>query len=205
MNWELFYLVCFFVGLGLSALAFLGGAFHMHLPFRMHLPGRLHVPHVAHHASAADLPFFNTTSIMAFLCWFGGMGYLLMHYGHFWFLVAFVLSTAFGLGGAALMFFFLAKVVLSHESPLNPDDFEMVGVVGVISSGIRAGGTGELIYLQQGTRRVCGARSQEGAAIAKGCEVVVTGYEQGIAFVRPWNEFAEEHHITTADNTAAKA
>jgi hypothetical protein len=43
-----------------------------------------------------------------------------------------------------------------------------------------------------GTRRVCGARSDDGAAVAKGAEVVVTRYEKGIAYVRLWSEMSEE-------------
>jgi hypothetical protein len=58
---------------------------------------------------------------------------------------------------------------------------------------IRAGGTGELIYSQEGTRRVAGARSEDGAAIPKGTEVVVTRYEKGIAYVRSWDKFASLH------------
>ncbi len=57
---------------------------------------------------------------------------------------------------------------------------------------IREGGTGELIYSQAGTRRVCGARSEDGSAILRGTEVVVTRYERGIAYVRPWSEIAGE-------------
>jgi hypothetical protein len=68
----------------------------------------------------------------------------------------------------------------------------MVGVLGRISSSIRAGGTGELIYSQAGTRRVCGARGDEGNAIAKGTEVVVTRYEKGLAYVRLWSEMSGE-------------
>ena len=41
-----------------------------------------------------------------------------------------------------------------------------------------------MIYSQEGTRRVAGARSEDGAAIPKGAEVVVTRYEKGIAYVR---------------------
>ena len=68
----------------------------------------------------------------------------------------------------------------------------MVGVLGRLSMPIREGGTGELIYSQAGTRRVCGARSEDGAAISKGTEVVVTRYEQGIAYVRRWSELSGE-------------
>ncbi|MGA8286755.1 MAG: hypothetical protein WB796_18535, partial [Candidatus Sulfotelmatobacter sp.] len=65
-------------------------------------------------------------------------------------------------------------------------------VLGRICSPIRAGGTGEIIYTQMGTRRVCGARSDEGSVIAKGTEVVVTRYEKGIAYVRLWSEMSGE-------------
>jgi hypothetical protein len=59
-----------------------------------------------------------------------------------------------------------------------------------VTVGIREGGTGEIVYSQAGTRRSAGARSEEGAAIARGSEVVVTKYERGIAYVRPWEELA---------------
>ena len=77
---------------------------------------------------------------------------------------------------------------MPREEALDPADYDMVGVLGKLSMPIRAGGTGELIYSQDGTRRVAGARSEDGAPIAKGAEVVVTRYEKGIAYVRPWEE-----------------
>jgi len=49
---------------------------------------------------------------------------------------------------------------------------------------------GELVYTQGGTRKSCGARSDDGSAIEKGSEVVVTGYERGIATVRRWADLA---------------
>jgi hypothetical protein len=45
-----------------------------------------------------------------------------------------------------------------------------------------------MIFSQAGTRRAAPARSEDGVAIAKGIEVVVTRYERGIAYVRPWEE-----------------
>src|SRR5205807_9083369 len=140
---------------------------------------------------------------MAFLCWFGGMGYLLTQYSRIWFALAFLLSLATGLGGAAIVFWFLVKVLVQHENPLSSEDFEMVGVVGSVTSSIRAGGSGEMQFLQEGTRRVAGARSADGTAIAKGAELVVTRYDKGIAFVRPWAEFADEHRIAVEDEKAA--
>jgi len=41
------------------------------------------------------------------------------------------------------------------------------GVLGRVGSSIRTGGTGEMVYTQMGTRRVCGARSEDSSAIAK--------------------------------------
>jgi membrane-bound ClpP family serine protease len=97
-----------------------------------------------------------------------------------------------GMIGAAIVFFMVSKLLIKHDRPLDPADYEMVGVLGRICSSIREGGTGEIIYSQQGTRQTCGARSENGAAIAKGTEVVVTRYERGLAYVRPWEELQQE-------------
>lgn len=76
---------------------------------------------------------------------------------------------------------------------MDAADYEMVGVLGRTSLPIReTGGTGEIIYSQAGTRRTCGARSEDGGAIEKGTEVVVTRYDKGIAYVRKWEEMSGE-------------
>jgi membrane protein implicated in regulation of membrane protease activity len=139
-----------------------------------------------------DLPWFNFGTIAAFLAWFGGVGYLLQRYYSLWFVVTLALAIASGVGAAAVVFWFLVKVLLAREAPLNPADYEMIGMLGKLSMSIRAGGTGELIYSQEGTRRVAGARSEDGAAIAKGTEVMVTRYEKGIAYVRAWEDVVAE-------------
>src|SRR5207248_1278292 len=36
MNWELFYLVCFFLGFALSLISFVAGGVHLHLPTKLH-------------------------------------------------------------------------------------------------------------------------------------------------------------------------
>ncbi len=56
---------------------------------------------------------------------------------------------------------------------------------------MRENGTGEMIFSQDGVRRAASARSEDGRPIAKGVEVVVTRYERGIAYVRPWEEISE--------------
>ena len=200
MNWETFYLTCFLVGLFLSALSLLGGmghfGGHVHLP---HVPHAGHIPHVPHagqvpHASGAtargggNVPWWNAFSIMIFLCWFGAAGYLLTRHGSLVAGVVLVLSAICGAAGGAIIFLFLTKVMLPHERELTADETEVVGVVGRVSSPIRADGTGEIVYQQLGSLRSAPARSENGEPIPKQEEVCVLRYEKGIAYVRRWEE-----------------
>jgi membrane protein implicated in regulation of membrane protease activity len=194
MTWEIFYLVCFLVGVTLSVLSFLGGSFHMP-HFHLHVPhGGAHFGGGGHGAggSGSEMPFLNFGTITAFLAWFGGTGYLLTRYSSL--VVAGVLVLAFvaGLVGAMIVFWFVAKLLLKHDRELDPADYEKVGVLGRIASPIRTGGTGEIIFSQEGTRQTCGARSENGQALSRGTEVIITRYEHGIAYVRRWEEMAEE-------------
>jgi len=222
MTWADFYLICFAVGFCFSFFSFLFGGSRtgrLHLPhFHGHAGGHFapaHAPVAPATAAAAHAPLvhgagaagpggagraargssvspFNPPSIAAFLAWFGGAGYLLTRFSAIWVGLALSLSVVSGLVGGAVIFFFLTRVLMSAQEFLDPADFEMVGVLGKLSMPIRAGGTGELIYSQMGTRRVCGARSDQGSAIAKGSEVVVTRYDRGIAYVSPWSELSGE-------------
>ena len=135
---------------------------------------------------------FNFVTFTAFLAWFGGTGYLLTRYSSLWFVMGLGIALVSGLAGGGMVFLFLSNVLTSEEENMDPADYEMVGVLGRTSMPIREGGTGEIIYSQAGTRRTCGARSDESIAIAKGAEVVVTRYEKGIAYVRLWTELSGE-------------
>src|ERR1700678_4194515 len=178
MNWSDFYFACFVFGFGLSVIALLGGS------------ARLHIPHLhLHGGHMRGGSWFNLATVAAFLAWFGGTGYLLEHYYGVWFALALGISIVSGIGAASVVFWFVAKVLIEREAPLDPADYEMVGVLGKLITPIRASGTGEVICSQEGTRRAAGARSEDGAAIPKGTEVVVTRYEKGIAYVRSWDEF----------------
>ena len=188
MTWSDFYLISFLLGFGLSVVALLAGSVHLHLP-HLHVHHGIHIPQ-AHAHAGADLPWFNFGTIAAFLAWFGGTGYLLEHYYGVWFVVALGVATLSGFGGAAIVFLFLARVLMAREAALDPADYDMVGVLGKLSLPIRQNGTGEIIYTQEGVRRVAGARSDDGTPIAKGSEVVVTRYEKGIAYVRRWDDLA---------------
>ena len=217
MTWSDFYLICFAVGFCFSFFSFLFGGTRLgrlHLPHVhghvAHLPAMHgpvgYVPAAGGHAPTAgasqesgapqhhgaSVSPFNPPVLAAFLAWFGGTGYLLTRFSAVWVSVGLLLSVLSGLFGGGIIFLFLSKVLMSDEECLDPADFEMVGVLGKLSVPIREGGTGELIYSQMGTRRVCGARSEEGVVIPKGTEVVVTRYEKGIAYVRLWTEMANE-------------
>ncbi|HZM09020.1 MAG TPA: hypothetical protein VFC15_02290 [Candidatus Limnocylindrales bacterium] len=191
MTWAMFYLVCFLVGVTLSVLSFFGGSFH--LPhFHLHVP-HVHVPHGgAHGGSGGEMPFLNFGTITAFLAWFGGAGYLLTRYSSLVVAGVLMLAVVAGIVGATIVFWFVAKLLLKHDRELDPADYDRVGVLARISSPIREGGTGEIIFSQEGTRNTCGARSENGEALARGTEVIVTRYERGIAYVRRWEELAEK-------------
>ena len=213
MTWADFYLICFAVGFCFSFFSFLFGgsrAGRLHLPhFHGHVGGAhlpsagapaAHGPVVAGHAPVAGagthaqqdsgVSPFNFVTLTAFLAWFGGTGYLLTRYSGLWVGFGLLASVTSGLIGGSIVFVFLSKVLISEEENMDPADYEMVGVLGRVCSSIREAGTGEMAYSQMGTRRVCGARSDDGTAIAKGTEVVVTRYEEGIAYVRLWSEMS---------------
>ncbi len=207
MTWADFYLVCFVVGFFLSVVIFLIGGAHLRLPhFHFQLGGThgggVHAPTGGH---VAQISPFNLITLTAFLAWFGGTGYLLARHSTMWFLTALIVSVLSGTGGAAIIYLFVRRVLSAPDEVLNTADFDMNGVLGKLSVRISQSGTGELIYSQAGTRRVCGARSENGSAIPKGTEVVVTRYERGIAYVRPWSEMAgdalEEKFPAAGDET----
>jgi membrane protein implicated in regulation of membrane protease activity len=202
MTWAAFYLVCFVVGFTLSLLSFVGGGLRWHLPHfphhsggsQLHLGGGPATPAGTAHppGRAGQVSPFNFVSFTAFLAWFGGIGYLLTRFSSVWFLIALGIALLGGLTGAAIVYLFLSRVLTSEDENLDPADYEMTGVLGRTSVPIRPGGTGEIIYSQAGTRRTCGARSENGSPIPKGHEVVVTRYEKGIAYVRLWSELSGE-------------
>lgn len=202
MTLESFFFICFGVGLTLSAVSFLAGSMHLHLPTKFHLNiGKLHLHGGGAHTGAPgahghtlDVSPFNFPSLMAFLAWFGGVGYLMTHHYGAGLALSLAASIGGGLLGGAIVYAFLRKL-MSFDGSLDPEDFQMEGVIGKLATNLRAGGTAELIYQQAGTRRVCAARAEGGERMEKGSEVVVTRYERGIAYVRRWEEFAEEHHI----------
>ncbi|HKW36112.1 MAG TPA: NfeD family protein [Candidatus Acidoferrum sp.] len=199
MTWSDFYLLCFLVGFSLSVLSFLAGAVHVHLPFKWHLPF-----HGGHHGggfakgglhkggtSGGHLSWFNASTIMAFLAWFGGTGYLLTRHSHLWTVLSLAIAVVAGLFAGWVVFRFMVKLVQVDDAPLTSDDRRVEGALATISMPIREKGTGEIIFVLGGTRRCAGARSGDGKPIEKGTEVVIERYEKGIAYVKKWEEFSK--------------
>ena len=89
------------------------------------------------------------------------------------------------------MFLFLVKVLLAHDKSLDAADYDMIGVLGHLSSAIREQGTGEMSFSQEGIRRSAPARTEDGTELAKGTDVIVTGYDKGIAYVRRWEDLTD--------------
>jgi membrane protein implicated in regulation of membrane protease activity len=199
MTWSDFYLFCFIVGFALSLVSFFAGAAHIHLPFKMHLPF-----HVGHHGGAGGglrgegmrgglrsgvhLSWFNASTAMAFLAWFGGTGYLLTRHSHLVALASLAISTVAGVVAGAVVFKFMVKLMQS-DPPLKSEDYRIEGNVATISMPIRENGTGEIIFSLGGAWRCAGARCDDGKPLEKGAEVVIERYEKGIAYVKRWEEF----------------
>ena len=199
MTWSDFYLLCFIIGFSLSVLSFLAGAVHIHLPFKVHMPF-LSAPHgdatshggIAKSASshgAGHISWFNASTVMAFLAWFGGIGYILSAHSHLVGLIALAFAIAGGLSASWAVFKFMVKLMNTESSHLKDEDYRHEGLVCTVTMPVRANGTGEIVYMQNGVRRSAGARSCNGKPLEKGAEVVIERYENGVAYVHRWEEF----------------
>jgi membrane protein implicated in regulation of membrane protease activity len=206
MTWSDFYLLCFLVGFSLSVLSFLAGAVNFHLPFHIHppFPGAHHAGGLSGGAhahggglksaaikSGGHISWFNASTLLAFLAWFGGVGYILTKHSHFVGLTILGFALLAGLFAGLLVFQFMARVVKATSSPMLDWDYRVEGTVGTVSMAIRENGTGEVIFEQNGARRSTGARSEDGTSLSKGAEVVIARYDDGIAYVKRWDEFTK--------------
>jgi membrane protein implicated in regulation of membrane protease activity len=209
----LFTIGSFLLGLGHDAAGAHGGdaggdAGHLHLgDHHIHLGGHGHAGAAGDQAGAGEHAapqsggrgqwqqggpsFFNLSTAMAFLTWFGGAGFILRVYYGAWLLVALAAASLAGLVGGALVFLFLSRVLYASQRILDPRDYFLPGTLARVTSAIRAGGIGEIVYTKGDTRQVAGARSVDGSAIERGVEVVIMRYERGLAYVQRWDELMQ--------------
>jgi len=187
------FITCFIAGLGLSVVSFISGLEHVNVfDHVFHGHRILHVPRVIRHAGPkrARTSMINAAAITAFLTWFGGGGLLLERLTPW--------SNALMLTGASVIGLVGGAVINSVINALSKreslaESLTMIGIIARTVVPIRAGdGTGEIVFTHAGARRVAAARSDDGRAIEKGTEVVVTKYEKGIAYVTTWEELSKE-------------
>ena len=204
MTWPNVYLLCFAVGVLWSIASLLLGGMHLGHSGAGHV-GHGHLGHHVGHAHAHShaghagsghgfgnhlLSMVNPSCAAIFLAWFGGIGYLLTRHSGLAFWLNLTIAVAMGGGGAWLLASFL-QFLQSREKPLDPLDYDMVGVLGEVSCKIRSEGVGEVIYVRDGARRPVPARSEDRTEIERGREVIVTRYEKGIAYVRTWEAMTQ--------------
>jgi hypothetical protein len=129
---------------------------------------------------------FNVSSILAFFTWFGGVGYLVRNgFGWHW-SVSLFLAALGGLVAARIAFWFIRQVLRSPDDVMDPRDYERVGVLARVTSSIRSGGVGEIVWEQRGTRMVTSAKSVSSEPIGRGTEVLILRVDRGMAVVEPF-------------------
>jgi membrane protein implicated in regulation of membrane protease activity len=191
---------CFFFGLIFSGLSlFLGiidiGAGHHGAGHNGHGGYFGHhghnAGHDAHHGHASGdvLSPISVGTILGFLTWFGGVAYLARNGLATFAAVSLFLGALAGLAGGYVIYWLLRKVHSQQAGLLRAADDYMPGTIARVTSSIRAGGTGEIVYEQRGVRQVSAARNPSGEAIPRGTEVVIVKHGSGIAQVEPWTKF----------------
>ena len=105
MRWPDFFVLCLAVGFLFSLLSILSGT--------------VHLPHFHLHSGGTPM---NPATIAGFLMWFGAAGYLLSRFADWRLLAILSVASLFGLIGAAIVFWFLTRVLLANERPLNALD-----------------------------------------------------------------------------------
>ena len=126
----------------------------------------------------------NLNTIVMFMTWFGGVGFLMMYSGVTGTIVVLTSSVLAGLAGAIGVFLFLNQFLMKMETRMNPADYHLPGTLARITSSIKPDSCGEIMYVQGGTRKTSGARSDEDSTHPQGQEVVIVRVEKGIAYVR---------------------
>lgn len=175
---ESVFLGMFLFGSLLTLVTTLSGAHHLHLPthhVRLHLrlPG---------HGGAILASILSTATLLAFMTCFGAAGYAALHFAAWPLLMALGAAVPAGLvGGGAVagMLEFLRR----GETELLPEP--LTGKLARVTIPIPEGRVGEVVLeLASGIRNEA-ARAVDGAAIARGTEVVVIDAEGGVVLVQP--------------------
>jgi hypothetical protein len=199
---ETLFLACFLFGVVFTVLSLVLGAAGHAVGSIAHFAHDLqHDFHVGHHPThvhvggvdggpqhgGQPLFLFGFSSLVAFLTWFGAAGYVVVRWTDWPLAAAVALGVGIGIAGGVIVARFLGAL-RAAETVMDPADYRLVGTVARVTVGIPAGGVGEIVFAKGGRRRSEAARAPVGRSIARETEVVVTGYERGVAMVQPWDE-----------------
>jgi hypothetical protein len=133
------------------------------------------------------MPLLNFNSIALFFTWFGAVGYILNSEAKAGPLVSLLGAVVSGFAGALIIVMFMNKFLAKGDTTMRASDYYLPGTHAKVTSSIRPGGAGEIVYVQGGTRKTAGARSDENATHPFGQEVVIVRYDRGLAYVRAVN------------------
>jgi membrane protein implicated in regulation of membrane protease activity len=136
----------------------------------------------------------NLYGLLIFLFMFGLFGYVLHNLTNVGAVASVLIPLLIGvLSGVALGNFLTRFFRTSPESLLDADSSRLEGRLGKVSMAIREGGVGEVIFTGKGgARQSISARSADAQPIPDGAEIVILGYQDGVARVQTWDSFLLE-------------
>ncbi|MDB5097767.1 MAG: hypothetical protein JWM80_2188 [Cyanobacteria bacterium RYN_339] len=180
---EAFFLFCFAFGalftLASTLLGMLGAGLHG-LGAHVHLPGA-HVRIGSHHGGALS-HVMNPSAFLVGLTAFGALGYLGLHHLAWSLPLALGAAAAAGAAGHAALAALFNKLQQDAGTMLD-QDYELTGTPADVRVSIPAARCGEIIFTLNGRTRSEAARSLDGEGIPRGTQVVIVGYQQGVAVV----------------------
>ncbi len=148
------------------------------------------------HHGGAPSPL-SLSTVMIFLTWFGAAGYIARTWAGLAVWLTVPLAIGVGLLGGTIVWAFLAKFLWRGQTRLDPANYDLPGTVARVSSSVRAGGTGEIVYVLDDKQRVDGARSVDNSPLPAGTEVTIVHYTGGIAYVAPLTWADEQPFLDT--------
>src|SRR5271157_5418612 len=75
------------------------------------------------------ISWFNATTAMAFLAWFGGVGYILSTHSHLVAVACLAFATLAGLAAGYIVFRFMARLMRDSQGEMYDWDYRLEGVV----------------------------------------------------------------------------
>lgn len=171
-----FYTLCLGVGLGYSLLSALLGWLFDHA-------GDVHVD-AGGHLDAGHISPISGTTIATFVTGFGAGGTLAHHVLDWTVIPGMLLATVSGLVLAGAAFAVLEFIFSRTQAGSEYSTHDVVGCEAEVITSIQEGGIGEIAYVVKGQRERLSARTDDGAAIAKGALVVIESLAGSTAYVR---------------------